>query len=52
MVSHVMSNSKEALKDTLKKHPKLMGFIFAVSLAVTSGIGTVAATGAGTTTGP
>jgi hypothetical protein len=52
MVSDVMTNTKEALKETLNNHPKLMGFIFTASLAVANGVGTVAAPGGTTTTGP
>jgi hypothetical protein len=47
-----MMANKDELKESLKNHPKLLGYIFATMMFLSAGVGTALATGGTTAAGP
>lgn len=47
-----MLSDKDELKEALKNHPKLLGYIFATMMFLSAGVGSALATGGTTASGP
>lgn len=47
-----MLSDKDELKESLKDHPKLLGYMFATMMFISAGVGSSLSTGGTTAAGP